>query len=162
MDPGRRGAALLATSAAVVYVVDRATKVWAERSLQGRAPMKVIPGILDFRFTTNSGGAFSIGRSAPLLFVGATAIVSLLIVATAFRHRGAVTACALGAVLGGALGNLTDRALRGSGLRGEVVDFIDLHFWPVFNVADSAIVLGALVLAVVSARRDGGSQGDAG
>ena len=67
-----------------------------------------------------------------------------MIVATAFRHRDPVVAAvALGLILGGALGNLTDRALRGPGLSGRVIDFIDLHIWPVFNVADAAIVIGA-------------------
>jgi signal peptidase II len=59
---------------------------------------------------------------------------------------------ALGLVLGGALGNLTDRAIRGSGFGGRVVDFIDLHVWPVFNLADSAIVVGAIVLAWMGLR----------
>jgi signal peptidase II len=53
----------------------------------------------------------------------------------------------LGLVLGGALGNLTDRAIRAPGMRGRVVDFIDFHVWPVFNVADTAIVVGAILLA---------------
>jgi signal peptidase II len=97
-------------------------------------------------FTTNSGGAFSIGRSAPWLFVAATVVVSAVIVITAFRHSSVLTAAALGLVLGGALGNLTDRAVRGPGFSGHVVDFIDVWRWPVFNLADSAIVVGAVLL----------------
>jgi signal peptidase II len=142
----RRAAALLFLTAVGAYVLDRVTKVWAEATLPGD-PIDVIPGVLTLRFTENSGGAFSIGRSAPWFFVGVTAIVSLVIVATAFRHTSRGVAVALGLVLGGALGNLTDRAIRGPGLRGNVVDFIDLHVWPVFNVADSAIVVGAILLA---------------
>ena len=147
----RRGAAILFGTAAIVLVLDRATKLWAERSLVD-APIEVVRGVLDLRFTTNSGGAFSLGESAPWLFAGATIAVSTVIVTTAFRHRDPLMAVALGLVLGGALGNLADRALRGPGLRGRVIDFVDLHVWPVFNVADTAIVVGALLLAWCSFR----------
>ncbi len=152
MVPGRRGAAVLFSAAVFTYLLDRATKLWVERALAGRPPITVIPGVLDLRFTTNSGGAFSIGRSAPLLFVVATVAVSAAIVVTSFRHSSAVAALALGAVLGGALGNLTDRIARGPRLSGRVIDFIDFHVWPVFNLADAAIVIGAVLLALVSVR----------
>ena len=153
----RRGAAILFTTATAVYVLDRLAKVWAERELAD-APIEVIRGVLTLRFTTNSGGAFSLGQSAPWLFATATLVVAGLIVATAFRHRSVLSAAALGLILGGALGNLTDRAARGPGLRGRVVDFVDVHVWPVFNVADSAIVVGALLLAWASVRE--GRHGD--
>lgn len=147
----RRGAAILFGTAAAVYLLDRVTKLWAERTLAD-APIEVIRGALTLRFTTNSGGAFSLGQSAPWLFAGATITVSLVIVATAFRHRDPVIAAALGLILGGALGNLTDRALRGPGLSGQVIDFVDPHIWPIFNVADASIVIGALLLAWSSYR----------
>ena len=82
----------------------------------------------------------------------ATLGVSLLIVVTAWHRRSPLQSFSLGLILGGALGNLTDRALRGPGLSGEVVDFLDPHVWPVFNVADSCIVVGAILLAWSSAR----------
>ena len=148
----RRGALLLFAAAGGAYLLDRLTKAWAEHTLPG-APVDVIPGVLTFRFTTNSGGAFSLGRSAPWLFAGATIIVSAAIVATAFRHRSMLAAFALGLILGGALGNLTDRIVRGPGVTGHVVDFVDLHVWPIFNVADTAIVIGAILLAI-STRTD--------
>ena len=110
----------------------------------------MIPGVLDLRFTTNSGGAFSLGQSAPWIFVGASILVSSAIVATAFRHTNAATSVALGLILGGALGNLTDRVLRGPRFTGNVIDFVDFHVWPVFNLADSAIVVGAVLLALTS------------
>ena len=97
---------------------------------------------------------FSLGQDLPWFFVFATISVSVVIVATAFRHTKPVTAVALGLVLGGALGNLTDRVVRGPGFSGDVVDFIDLKVWPVFNLADSAIVIGALVLAFGSLAAD--------
>ena len=136
-------------AAASAYLLDRLTKAWAERRLPER-PIDLVPGVLTLRFTTNSGGAFSLGESSPWIFVTATIVVSALIVASAFRHRRPLPAVALGLVLGGALGNLTDRIARGPGLSGRVVDFIDLHVWPVFNVADVAIVIGAILLAVSS------------
>jgi signal peptidase II len=148
----RRAALLLFAAAGGAYLLDRLTKVWAEHTLPG-APIDPIPGVLTLRFTTNSGGAFSLGRSAPWLFAGATVIVSAAIVATAFRHRNLLAAFALGLILGGALGNLTDRIVRGPGFTGRVVDFVDLHVWPIFNVADTAIVVGAILLAI-SVRAD--------
>ena len=147
MDARRgRAALILFAAAASAYGLDRLTKVWAEATLPGD-PISVIPGALTFRFTENSGGAFSIGQSASWFFVGVSAIVPVVIVATAFRHTDRIVAAGLGLVLGGALGNLTDRAIRGPGFGGHVIDFVDLHVWPVFNLADSAVVIGAVLIA---------------
>lgn len=158
MDPRHsRAAAVLFLTALGAYGLDRVTKIWAASSLPGH-PIDVVQGVLTLRFTENSGGAFSIGRSAPWFFVGVTAIVSLVIVATAFRHTSHRVAAALGLVLGGALGNLTDRVIRAPGLHGHVIDFIDLHVWPVFNLADSAIVVGAILLAWSGFRDRGGED----
>jgi signal peptidase II len=152
VDPQRtRAAQTLLVAAFVAYGVDRITKIWAEATLPGD-PIEVIPGVLTLRFTTNSGGAFSIGRSAPWFFVAVTAVVVVAILATSFRHTNRFVAASLGLVLGGALGNLTDRAFRAPAFRGRVVDFIDLHVWPVFNLADTAIVVGAILLAVIGFR----------
>ncbi len=145
--------ALYAT-AAVVYAFDRVTKLWAEAALAGRPPIEVVPGVLSFNYTTNSGGAFGLGRSAPWVFAGATVLVSLVIVFVSFRLDRRPLALALGLILGGALGNLTDRILNGPGLSGYVTDFIDLQVWPVFNLADASIVTGAILLAMSSARRE--------
>jgi len=151
----RRLAGWLYGTACLAYLVDRITKLWAERALAGRPPVTVIPGVLQLNYTTNSGGAFGLGQSAPWVFVAATILVAAAIVASSFRLRSGPTAVALGLILGGAFGNLTDRAARGDGLlSGRVVDFIDFHVWPVFNVADSAIVIGALLLAVGGLRRE--------
>jgi signal peptidase II len=147
----RRGAVVLFATATAAYSLDRLTKVWAEHVLPGH-PVDVIPGVLSFRYTTNSGGAFSLGQSAPWLFAGATIVVSVLIVAASFKPRSTMADVALGLVLGGALGNLTDRIVHGAGLTGRVVDFVDLHVWPIFNVADSTIVIGAILLAWTSLR----------
>lgn len=153
MDGRRsRAALILFVTALVTSGVDRITKIWAESTLLPSGPIDVVPGVLTLRFTSNSGGAFSIGQRAPWFFVGVTAVVVVIILATSFRHTSRIVGASLGLVLGGALGNLTDRALRGPDLRGRVVDFIDFHVWPVFNVADSAIVIGAILLALSGLR----------
>jgi signal peptidase II len=144
---GRRLAGWLYGVAAATYLADRLTKVLAERGLAGRPPVDLIPGVLSLTYTTNSGGAFGLARSAPLLFAGATVVVAGAIVFASRQLTRLPVAVALGLILGGALGNLTDRAIHGPGLSGGVTDFIDLHVWPVFNLADSAIVVGAIVLA---------------
>jgi signal peptidase II len=147
----RRAAQTLAVAAVASCGIDRLTKIWAEATLPGH-PIDVVPGVLTLRFTTNSGGAFSIGQSASWFFVGVTAVVIVIILATSFRHTSRIVGASLGLVLGGALGNLTDRAFRAPGMRGRVVDFIDFHVWPVFNLADSAIVVGAILLALAGFR----------
>jgi signal peptidase II len=145
----------LFVTAAIAYGLDRVTKLWAEHALAGRAPLVLIRGVLDLTYTTNSGGAFGLAQSAWWIFAVATIGVSIGIVVAAPRVRTAPTAIGLGLILGGALGNLTDRLLRGDILlRGYVIDFIDVHVWPVFNLADSAIVVGALLLALFAARHE--------
>ncbi|MGZ5213062.1 MAG: signal peptidase II [Actinomycetota bacterium] len=161
---GRSVAGALFAVAGVVWVLDRLSKLWVEHTLAGRPPITLIPGVLDLRFTTNPGGAFSLGQRSPWIFVGASILVSVAIVATAFRHTNVATSLALGLILGGAVGNLTDRIVRGPGFSGHVVDFVDFQVWPVFNLADAAIVVGAVVLAISSfaADRDREPSHDAG
>lgn len=153
-----RGLALLATSAAFVWTLDRFSKIWAESTLQDGTVIDLIPGALTLLFTRNSGGAFGIGQSSPLFFATASTLVSVLIVIAALRPRPPLVSVALGLVLGGALGNLTDRALNGPGFSGGVTDFIDVRVIPVFNLADSGIVLGALLLVLAAGREPGGSR----
>jgi signal peptidase II len=145
---------LLYVVAAAAYLLDRITKLLVEDRLAGRPPVRLIPGVLDLNYTTNSGGAFGLGRSAPLVFAVATVVVAIAICVASLRLSRPSMAIALGLILGGALGNLTDRAVHGSGFSGSVTDFIDFQIWPVFNLADSAIVIGAIVLAFTGWRRD--------
>lgn len=140
--------ALVFGLAASAYVLDRVTKVLVEDHLAGRPPIVLVPHVVRLAYTTNSGGAFSLLTNVPWLFFGASVVVAAAIVVYAFRVTVATTAVGLGLILGGALGNLTDRVVRGNGISGRVVDFIDFHIWPVFNVADSCIVIGAAVLLV--------------
>ena len=150
MGAARRSAILLYAVAAGALLLDQVSKAWVEQTLAGRPPVRVIPGILSLNYTTNSGGAFGFGESAPWLFAGATIVVSAVIVVVSMRPMRTPVAVALGLILGGALGNLADRVAGGTGFSGRVTDFIDLQVWPVFNLADTAIVIGAVLLAISS------------
>ena len=116
--------------------------------------MELVPGVIQLRFTTNPGGAFGLFGGFGWLFVAFGAVVAAVVLLASRNLPSWASAIGLGLVLGGALGNLTDRFLRGPGFSGHVVDFIDLHVWPVFYLADSAIVVGAGVLLVASLRRE--------
>jgi signal peptidase II len=131
--------------AVVAYAVDRVTKWVVQRELAGCPPLDLISGVLRLRYTTNTGGAFGLFGGQAWLFFLATVVVCLVIAAASIRLGSVASAVGLGLILGGALGNLTDRLVRGP--RG-VVDFIDFRVWPVFNAADSAIVIGAIVILV--------------
>jgi signal peptidase II len=141
---------LLVTASAVI-AVDQTTKSLALAELQDD-PKDLIEGVLTLRLTYNSGGAFGFLQGLPMLFGVATlvAVVGILIwVRKAEETRWMIP---LGLVLGGGLGNVTDRVIRDTG--GRVVDFIDLHVWPVFNVADVCIVIGVGLVLLMSARSD--------
>ncbi|MEU7985449.1 signal peptidase II [Streptosporangium canum] len=158
---GVRRIAVLATIVPIVYFLDLITKTIVLRTLEGREPFVVIPGLLQFRVIFNSGAAFSIGTGMTIVFTFVAAGVVIAILRTARHLRSLPWAITLGLMLGGALGNLTDRLLRWpsgfgrpSPFQGHVVDFIETfpgHF-PVWNVADSAIVCGG-ILAVLLAWR---------
>ena len=101
----------------------------------------------------NSGAAFSFAQGATVLFTAVAVAVIVVIVRTARRLGSAGWAVSLGLLLGGATGNLADRIFRAPGPgRGAVVDFIDFRVWPVFNLADSAIVCGGLLAVLLSLR----------
>jgi signal peptidase II len=149
---GRARWALLLGVAAAVLAADQLTKWWAVEALPGRIIHVV--WTLQFRLAFNRGSAFSVaqGRGA-LISLLALVIVIFLLRSGRYATR-ASSAVAIGLVVGGAIGNLVDRALReGDGfLGGGVVDFVDLQWWPIFNVADAAIVVGALLLFVTQLR----------
>jgi signal peptidase II len=145
--------ALLAAVAAAALLADQLTKAWAVAALDDGRIIDLV-GSLRLRLTLNYGAAFSLtnGRGA-LISILALAVVAVLL-RTGRHERSVPMAVALGLVVGGAFGNLADRAFRaGDGLfGGGVVDFIDLHWWPVFNVADACVVVGACLLFVVQWR----------
>jgi len=132
-------------TAAVVIVADQVSKSEAEAHLGG-APVHVL-GPLDLILTYNSGAAFSIGRGlSPVIVVLVVGLVLGVLAYTAVLDT-AVTVAAAGLVLGGALSNLGDRLFRSNG--GAVIDWIHLSHWPTFNVADSCVVIGVILLVVV-------------
>ena len=143
----RSPAGPLAVAAAIV-VLDQLTKIWAVSALSD-GPVEVIGTLLQFKLTRNPGGAFSLLTGlTPVLAVLAVVMV-IYIFRTARRTSDAVMAYSLGLVLGGAVGNLVDRLVRSPGfLRGEVVDFIKVPHWPTFNVADCAITIGVILIAI--------------
>lgn len=128
----------------IVWFFDFLTKYWAENYL--REPIRVIGELLKFQLTTNTGAAFSLNLSSAFLMAFAI-LTSFTIFYFAPRITSKSWAVALGLVLGGALGNLTDRIFR-----GEVVDWISIKFWPTFNLADSAVVAAAIFSIVLTAR----------
>jgi signal peptidase II len=130
-----------------VLALDQATKAWAVSELSHRT-ISVIGRTVQFQLGRNSGSAFSLFQGfTPLLAVLAI-VVAFVLARAARRSDDLVTVVALSLVLGGSLGNLADRLFRSPGfLHGAVIDFIRLGWWPTFNVADSAITIGALLLA---------------
>ncbi len=154
--PARPGAVMAGTVlgvGALVYLLDRITKVWALSSLVENEPREFVGSVLRLRLIFNPGAAFSLGTGATPLFTVIQAVVSVAVVVAATRVGRLPWAVALGLVLGGATGNLTDRLTRppGFGL-GHVVDFLELPNFPVFNIADSAIVTAACLVALLSLR----------
>jgi signal peptidase II len=143
--------------AAVVVVADQLTKWWALHRLS-RGPITII-GSARLALTHNSGGAFGLGSGVvPVVVLAVVALVVVLFVVGRSVDRQSV-AVALGLVLGGALGNLADRVFRAPGFgRGSVIDFVDLRWWPVFNVADAAITCGCVLLVLLSFGRSGAER----
>jgi signal peptidase II len=131
--------------AAAVVAADQASKSWAVHRLS-QGPIHVV-WKLDFVLTYNTGAAFSFAQGWAPVFAGVAVVVVVVLVTLARHVRSTALAVALGLVVGGALGNLTDRVVRHHG--GAVVDFIALHFWPTFNVADSCIVVGGIMAALL-------------
>ncbi len=141
----------LVVIAAVVYLADLGTKTLAVARLVPGEPVQIIGDTVTFTLVRNSGAAFSMATGYTWILT----IIALAVVATIIRFSrrlgSAAWAVGLGLVLGGALGNLTDRIFREPGpLRGHVVDFVSVGWWPVFNVADSAVVSGAVLLVVLT------------
>ena len=164
----RRGYFLLSMA---IVIIDQVTKVTADRMLTGRSPLDIIPGWFALSLTRNKGGLF--GYFAQLstpwrsILLTALPLVAVIIIGWVLARSDKVdrrTLWGLGLILGGAVGNLIDRILR-----GEVIDFLDVYVstqrladwlistfgsahWPTFNIADSAIVVGASMLLLTILR----------
>jgi signal peptidase II len=137
---------------ASIVAVDQLTKAWAVAALSD-GPVHVIGDTVEFELTRNGGGAFSRFQGmTPVLAVGAI-VVTFVLFRVLRGMTDSVLVVALTLVLGGALGNLVDRFVRAPGiLRGHVIDFVSVGWWPVFNVADSCVTIGAVLLIVRSLR----------
>ncbi|MGW0036041.1 signal peptidase II [Gordonia sp. NPDC003376] len=150
--PKRRPVLLvLAAIAGTVVVLDILTKTWAVKTIVPGDPVHIIGDAVTLRMVRNSGAAFSMAEG----YTWVLTLIALAVIAVIIRFSGRLRSAwwmlGLGLVLGGALGNLVDRIFRAPGvLRGHVVDFISVGWWPVFNVADSAVVCGAILLVVLS------------
>ena len=145
-DPGR-----LALAAGIVLgliALDQVTKAWAVAALSD-GPASIVGTTVELRLSRNTGGAFSLFQQfTPVLAVLAV-VVAVVLVRVLQRTRDRVILVALALVLAGAIGNLLDRIFRAPGfLRGAVVDFIGIDRFPTFNVADSAITIGAVLLVL--------------
>jgi signal peptidase II len=143
----------LYTIAWAVWLLDFATKSWALNSLDSRNPVKLIGNFLQLTLFKNSGAAFSLAQGATIVFT----IFAIVVVAAIAYYSTKITSfgwsIVLGLALGGILGNLTDRIFRAPGFfTGHVIDWIQLPNWPVFNLADSAIVVAASIAVILSIR----------
>lgn len=159
---GRR-VAILGVAAAVV-IADQVSKTWALH--HARQPKHII-GTLRLAVTFNSGTAFGLGQNSTAIIVAGVIVLVVVLLGLGRRASRSATwpaVVAMGLLLGGAIGNLADRLVRHH--HGAVIDFIDLRWWPVFNLADASITVGAGLLALVlyrnRPRSETGHQGSPG
>jgi len=144
---------VLVSVAVTVYVADQLTKAWVTANLQLDQSRDLIGSVLRLHLIRNSGAAFSIATGATWVLTLIACSVVVFVVFTARRLGSRGWALALGLLLGGSLGNLTDRMFRAPGPgRGHVVDFLQLPHFAIFNIADSAIVSAAVLIAVMAFR----------
>ncbi|NDC11811.1 MAG: signal peptidase II [Actinobacteria bacterium] len=137
---------------AFIVAADQATKHWALNRLSNARTIDLI-GSLRFNLAFNKGMAFSQATGAGPIIGALAFVVIIVIVLWLRRNAKGLAGVAAGLIVGGATGNLIDRLLRGDAwLRGAVVDFIDLQWWPIFNIADAAISTGAVLMIVASVR----------
>ncbi len=139
---------------AVIVAADQATKSWVVAALSD-GPQQIVGSNIEFLLARNSGAAFSRFRGfTPVLAIGAC-VITVVLARTLRKTNDRATVIGLVMVLGGALGNLGDRVFRSPGVfRGEVVDFVKVGSFPLFNVADSCITVGAILIAIRSLRAD--------
>ncbi|MDD5566469.1 MAG: signal peptidase II [Candidatus Omnitrophica bacterium] len=127
----------------LIIALDQAAKFLVLKSLSLHQSVALIPGVFHLTLVLNRGAAFGILKNQTILFIASAVLAIFLIALDFFRKRTAnrlydISLCLIAA---GAVGNLIDRLLR-----GYVVDFLDFRIWPVFNIADSAVTVGAILL----------------
>ncbi|MGW1881776.1 signal peptidase II [Streptomyces sp. NPDC001970] len=148
---GRRRIFALFAVATVAYLLDLGSKMIVVEKLEHREPIRVIGELLKFEAVRNPGAAFGFGEAFTVIFTIIAAAVIVVIARLARQLYSLPWAIALGLLLGGALGNLTDRVFRSPGVfEGAVVDFIAPAHFAVFNLADSAIVCGGILIVILS------------
>ena len=145
---------VLAIVAVCVYAVDQFAKFLVVENLTEGKPVEVIGDFLQFYFVKNAGAAFSLGSGSTWIFAILASAVAIFIVVFAPRIRSLAWAALFGLLLGGNLGNLTDRLFREPGFGvGHVIDFVQLKYFPaIFNVADMAIVASMAIFIVLTIR----------
>ncbi len=154
----RRELKIFGVTALLIIIVDQITKYWAQEYLlprrdSGEGPVELLGGLLKFTYAENTGAAFSIGTGITWVFT-IIAVVVVIVIFKYSRQLGSTPwALALGGLLGGAVGNLIDRMFRAPGpFRGFVVDFIQLPYWAIFNIADMAVVISGATIAILLLR----------
>ncbi len=147
----RRNLVFVAVTATLVYAADLITKILAVAKLEDGTSVELVGDLFQLDFTRNGGAAFGIGVGMTAVFSLLSLVVIGVVLRTANRLGSTWWAVVFGLVLGGALGNLTDRIFRSPGfMRGHVVDFLHLKNWPVFNLADTAFcIAGGIVFLLV-------------
>lgn len=146
--------AALLMIAVVTYLADVATKLMVVATLKEDTPVKIGNSTrVEFRLIRNPGAAFGVGVGATVLFTLVTALVIAVILLVSHRLNSLSWALTLGLLLGGSMGNLSDRLAREPGpFRGHVVDFVHVQGWPIFNLADAAIVVAGVLIVLLALR----------
>ncbi|HEY8457936.1 MAG TPA: signal peptidase II [Actinopolymorphaceae bacterium] len=159
----KRSILLLAVVALCVLAADVTSKILAVAHLSDTGPVPLVDGLLTLRLVRNPGAAFGLAGGYTVVLSIIALSVALVVLRLSRSLQSKSWAVAFGLLLGGALGNLSDRIFRAPGfLQGHVVDFLELPHWPVFNLADSSICASAaliMVLAVRGRRWDGAVEG---
>jgi signal peptidase II len=147
----KRRIGVLLSVALLAYLLDLGSKLLVVAQLEHKDPIRLIGDWVQFAVIRNPGAAFGMGQAMTIVFTLIAATVIVVIIRLSRRLYSLPWAIALGLLLGGAFGNLTDRIMRSPGLfRGEVVDFISVKHFAVFNLADSAIVCGGILVVLLS------------
>ena len=137
--------------AVVTYLADQLSKAWAVTALADEPPTNLLGRFLRLELIRNPGAAFSLGTGNTWVLTIIAVVVLIVVIRTSRRLGSTGWAWALGLLLGGALGNLTDRIVREPGLgKGHVVDFLNYNGWFIGNVADIAIVSAALLIGLLA------------
>jgi signal peptidase II len=142
--------------AALIWGLDLSTKIWAVNNLSARNPVEIFGSVFQLTLIRNPGAAFSFATGATVVFTAIAVAAVIVIVYYSSKITSLGWASTLGLLLGGVLGNLTDRLFRSPGFfKGEVIDWLEITNWPVFNLADSAIVIAAFLAIVLTIRNVG-------